>query len=136
MLHRAASRRGLCQAGHDRCVGIGGLGVRSITSPQFGNQFDEFPDDHGIVERRLSRSKSSIACSVDQPRPVRTIGGQRIEAVDNGKNSGAERNFGADETVGIAAAVPLLVMVADDRHDWIREIDGRENAGAHAARAS
>src|SRR5207244_13563104 len=61
--------------------------------------------------------------SIAQSGPIGTIRGERVEAIDDGQDACADRNFRADEAVGISAAVPLLVVMPHDGHDRVREID-------------
>ena len=55
----------------------------------------------------------------------RAVRCQRVKAVDDGQYSCADRNVSSSDAVWIACAVPVLVMVANDRHDGIRKIDRR-----------
>ena len=52
-----------------------------------------------------------------QGRPVDAVAGHRVEGVGDGDDPTAQRDRAAGEAVGIAAAVPALVVVADDLGD-------------------
>ena len=45
---------------------------------------------------------------------VRTVGRQRVEHIGDGEHPGADRDLLTGETIGVSAAVPVLVMGADD----------------------
>ena len=51
---------------------------------------------------------------IGQASAVWPVGGQRIEAVDDRKDSGANRNVGASDTIRIPSTVPVLVMVPNN----------------------
>ncbi len=68
---------------------------------------------------------------VRQLAAVGTIRGERVEAVDDGEDAGADRDVLAGDAVRVPAAVPALVVAAHDRHDGKREIDEREDVRAH-----
>ena len=71
----------------------------------------------------------SASCS-RHPAAVRAIGGQRVEAVDDGEDARAQGNLFALEAVGIAGAVPVLVVMPDDRGDGIGKLDRRQDLRA------
>ncbi len=61
---------------------------------------------------------------------MRPVAGHGDEGVGNGQDAGADGDLCTVDAVGIAAAVVLLVMVSDDGHDRIREVDAFQNLGA------
>ena len=70
------------------------------------------------------------ASPIFHPRPVRPIRRQRVETVDHREIREPIGIASPGETVRIAAAVPVLVMMPDDRRDREREADHREDVGA------
>src|SRR4029453_13191301 len=58
---------------------------------------------------------------------VRPIRGERVETVDNREDPRADRSLLTAQPVGITASIPVLVMMSNDRHDWEREFDRRQN---------
>ena len=57
-------------------------------------------------------------------------GGERIEDLDGSDDPGPERNGLAGEPVGIAEAVPPLVVAADEGDDFLQVDQRREDLGA------
>jgi len=78
-------------------------------------QFSDF--SHRLVQR--------------QGAPILPVRRQRVQAVDGRKNARPDRNFRALQAVGITAAIPLLMMRADDGHHRIREFHALQNLCAH-----
>ena len=117
-----AFARRLRQTRHDEAAHVRSAVCR-VFAPQRGNQLDELLHDRGIVKGALPRSQDLHRALIAQPGPIGTIRRQRVEAIDDGQDACADRNFRADEAVGISAAVPLLVVMPHDGHDRVREID-------------
>jgi hypothetical protein len=63
-------------------------------------------------------------------RPVRSIRGQRVEAVHDREDARTDGDVGAADPIRVAGSVPVLVVVPDDRHDRIRKVDRREDLRA------
>src|SRR6185369_13605986 len=61
----------------------------------------------------------------------RSIFANRVEAIDNRDNARGDGDLFAAQAVRITAAVPLFVVMPDDRNHWIREIHTTEDLGAH-----
>src|SRR5689334_4367598 len=61
----------------------------------------------------------------------RSILANRVEAIDHGDNARGDGNLFTAQTVRIATAVPLFVVMPDDRNHWIREVHTPEDLGAH-----
>src|SRR5947209_3938916 len=55
------------------------------------------------------------------------VGRQCIEAINGRENARAHGNLFATQAIGISAAVPLLVVRANDRNHGIRELHAFEN---------
>ena len=55
---------------------------------------------------------------------------ERVVAIDDREHAGAERDLLSTEPVGLPAAVPVLVMVAHEERNRIRQRAGREERGA------
>ena len=90
----------------------------------------EHVDDHRVVHHAAALLDDLERGGVAEGRPVRPVGGQRVEAVDHRQDAGADRDLVAAQAARIADAVPVLVMGADDRHDRIRKLDRRQDVGA------
>ena len=63
--------------------------------------------------------------------PVLAIARQRIQTIDDGNDSRADRDFFALQPVRIPVAIPLFMMAAHDGHHRIWELHGFENLRAH-----
>lgn len=61
--------------------------------------------------------------SPGQSGPVTSAGGERIEYVGETENPGRERDVLPEQSVGIPAAVPVLVMMAHHGSDVPGELD-------------
>ena len=66
-----------------------------------------------------------------QRAAVRTIGGERVVAVDDREDACAKRNCLRLETVRIAGAIPVLVVMPHDERERARERDRRQKIGAN-----
>jgi hypothetical protein len=73
----------------------------------------------------------SSASSCDHAPAIWAVRCQGIVAIHNRENASGQRNVGALETVGISASVPVLMMVANDRHHWKRKLDSRQDGCTH-----
>src|SRR3989442_15209648 len=62
-----------------------------------------------------------------QPGTVGAIGGESIEAIDDGEDSSADGNLFTPESDGVTAPIPLLVVGPDNGHYRIGEIDAFQN---------
>jgi hypothetical protein len=65
----------------------------------------------------------------DRPA-VWAVGRQRVERVGDREHARGERDLLAREAVGVAAAVPALVVVADDQRRLVEEVDVAQDRGA------
>ena len=81
-----------------------------------------------IVPRRSTQDRERLF--VGHAAAIRAIGRERVEAVDDREDARADRDRFAGDAIGIAGAVPVLVVVADDGHDRIGKVDRRENLRA------
>src|SRR6266404_8040125 len=63
----------------------------------------------GLVEH------GGLALFVAERRLVRALGAERVVDVAHLQNSGKQRDLGAAQPVWISAAVPMLMMMTDDR---------------------
>src|SRR4030095_8309845 len=104
---------------------------RPVVASKLWNQPDELFDDCRIVERAFTRSEDLDRLVVSHSWPVRTVGGQGVEALHDRQDPGAEGNFGSYQTIGIAAAVPSFVVVPHDWHNRIGKVDRGQNSRAH-----
>ena len=91
----------------------------------------EHVDDQRVVHRAAPLVKDRERVLVGHAPAVRAIRGQRVEAVDDREDARADGDVGAADAIGIARAVPVLVVMPDDRHDGIRKIDRREDLRAN-----
>ena len=69
---------------------------------------------------------------VGQRPPVGTVGRQRVEAVHHREDPRADRDRRSGESRRVPVAVPVLVVVAHDRHHRVGEVDRREDVRADA----
>src|SRR5262245_39672455 len=93
--------------------------------------------DEGVDYQRVVHRAAPIDQNLDcvltcEPRTVRAIGRQRIIAINDGENTGSDRNVGSFKTCWVASAIPIFVMMPDDWNDWVRKVDGRENISSDA----
>src|SRR5262245_20749847 len=61
-----------------------------------------------------------------QSRTIRSVGIQRIETIHDPHDSSAMPNVRTRDPCRIPFAVPVLVMMSDDRYDWIWEANRRQ----------
>src|SRR5205807_6114858 len=61
----------------------------------------------------------------------RPVFAYRVKTIDDRHDSRGNGNLLAFKSVGIAAAIPLFMMMAYDRHDRIRKIYAAQNLSAH-----
>ena len=68
---------------------------------------------------------------------IRAICGHRVNRIREHNDSGAERNVGSGELVGIAGSIPVLVMMPNRGEDifelthFLRELDTLERVQFH-----
>ena len=87
--------------------------------------------DDARVELRAGGLAQAAARLLDrEPLAVRPVGRHRVVGVADEDDAGLERDLLAGEAVGVAAAVPVLVAVADDLADLLEPLDRREDARA------
>src|SRR5262245_63378789 len=91
--------------------------------------------DKGINNQRIVKCPSAFENRrerflIRESRSVRPIRGERIEAIDYGQNSGAERDVGARYFRRIPFSIPVLMMLTHDWHDGVREFEGGEEGRA------
>ena len=80
--------------------------------------------DHARVELRPGAAVDLLARGREGGgRPVRAVGGQRVERVGDREHARGERDRVAREAVRVARAVPALVVVADDELALAEEVD-------------
>src|SRR4051794_4143608 len=117
-----------------------GESVRSTAKRALYRSSSGGPSDHRIEERRRD---SLVELPPDggadlltrlvrgERAAVGAIGGHRVVGVADQDHARAERDRVAGEPVGVAAAVPVLVAVADEREHLGEEVDLGEDLGAH-----
>src|SRR3954449_1836367 len=83
--------------------------------------------DHGRVELR-ARAGLDLPKRVLRAHrvPVRPVAGHRAEGVADRDDPARERDARAAAAVGVAAAVPALVVEADDRRDRLEARNASE----------
>jgi hypothetical protein len=67
----------------------------------------------------------SARLAVSERRLVGAGAGDRVVGVDQGDDAGRQRDVGAGEPGRVAAAIPALVMRADDVGDLLEPRDAR-----------
>ena len=72
-------------------------------------------DDVGVELRAGALAQAAHRLRVAQPLAVRAVGRHRVVRVADEDDARLERDLSPAEPVRIAAAVPALVAVADDR---------------------
>ena len=92
---------------------------------------EEGIDDSWVVHRAATIFDDLKRIIVCEPRPVRPVGRQRVEAIDNRENPRADGDISSLQASGIACAVPVFVMVTNYRNDWLRKIDGGEDVSTN-----
>ena len=93
-------------------------------------RLDESIDDGRVVHRAAAFHQDGDGGFVGHAPAVGPVRRQCVVAVDDRENARTNRDGVAFDAVRIAAAIPVLVVVADDRHHRIREVDRGENLGA------
>src|SRR5215212_5390306 len=87
---------------------------------------------HPLVELLPGERADLVAREVGRQRAtVRAVAGHRVVRVADEDHARAERDAVAGQSVGVAAAVPALVAVADQRADALEERDRLEDLLAH-----
>ena len=89
-------------------------------------------DDQRIVHRSTPLNQNGNRLFVRQLLAIWSVRRERVETVDNGEDPCADRNVGSLDAGRVAGAIPVFVMMTNDRHDWIREVDCREDVRADA----
>src|SRR5256885_16971479 len=93
-------------------------------------QFDEVRDDRGVVHLAAALTQNPQSVGVRQLRTVRPIRRERVEAIDDREDPGADRNRLALQSRWISSPVPVLVVMPHDRYYGVREIDRCQNVSA------
>ena len=127
--HRGKRRRRLASA-RDALHHLLLLGVTGRFEEDVFADANERLDHRRIVHTPAALPKNLDGRFVGKPLAVRAIRSQRVETVDDRQNACADRNRLAGDAVRIAAAVPILVMAAHDRHDGEGESHQREDVRA------
>src|SRR6266511_4561932 len=84
-------------------------------------------NDEWVVHRTPSLLENAESILVGQTWPIRTVGGQRIEAVNDRQNAGPYWDVRSGKLVGVTASIPAFVVMPHDWNDWIREFDRGKN---------
>src|SRR6266850_2517083 len=79
-------------------------------------QADERVDNRRVVHRASATLDNLQGGGNGHLAPIRTIGGQRIEAVDDRHDAGAKRNPPARKPPQVTRSVPVLMVRADNRY--------------------
>ena len=88
----------------------------------FEKQFDDFR----VEVRARAAQQDRARLFARHAATIRAVFAHRVEAIDDGEDARRPRDRLAAQAVRVAEAVPALVMVADDGHDRVREIDAFE----------
>src|ERR1044072_3297694 len=84
-------------------------------------------DDLRVVVRAAAAQQEGDGLLARQAATKRAVFAHRVEAIDDRNDARGDGNRFALQAVWIAESVPLLVMMPDDGHDRIREIDAAQN---------
>src|SRR5206468_5549983 len=120
-------RAGLHDRVHEMFLRLG----FTVALPQLRDQLDELLDDLRVVRDTAVGAQHLDGDGVSQPGTIRTVGGQRVEAVDNREDAGTEGDVRPFQAVRVARAVPPLVVMAHDRYDRVWELDQPEDLRSH-----
>src|SRR6185369_7163633 len=92
--------------------------------------FDELLDDDRI-EMNSGTAQQQRRRFVERHATTKwSIFTNRVEAIDNGDNARGDGDLFAAQAVRITAAVPLFVVMPDDRNHRIREVHTTEDLGS------
>src|SRR6185503_13961536 len=92
--------------------------------------FDELLDDDRI-KMDSGTTQQQRSCFIERHATAkRSVFTNRVEAIDNGDNARGDGDLFTAQTVRITTAVPLFVVMPDDRNHWIREVHTTEDLGA------
>ena len=121
------------------------IAVAPVPGPErarlrFGHAFRDqlrHQRDEGADDARVERAAGLVLERGERDRfrhgaAIRAIAREGVVVVDDADDPRAERDVLADQAVGIAGAVPALVVRADQRDDRIRERHVRDDLGADA----
>ena len=85
--------------------------------------------DDGRVELRAGVARKLQAGVLDVHRlAVRAVAGHRVEGVADQHDAAGQRDLAGLQAVGVAAAVPALVLVADRAGDLFKAGHGHDDA--------
>jgi len=88
---------------------LGRIALPSVLASEDGQQFDE-PRNHNGVERlaRLCPEDADGVAFGHGPAREWTVGGQCLEVIGAGDDTGAKRNLGAPKARGVSGSVPIV----------------------------
>ena len=89
-------------------------------------------DNERIVHGAAALDENRDCVFVAQPWSIRSVRCESVEAVDDREDARSDGDVRPLDPVRIPPAVPVLMMVPDDRDDGVRKIDRREYVGTHA----
>src|SRR5437762_2384051 len=119
-------------AKNDRSAGRQGCSIAHIRfgQRQLARELEKRGDDARVERPPRLATEVLERLVARQRRAVRTVGGERVEHVDDGDDAGAERDRFTHEAVGVAVAVAPLVVVADRERPGGEELEGRHDLRA------
>ena len=97
---------------------------------KFGQMGDEDANDARVILGAAVLHQKIDRLFACQAAPILTILAQRVEAVNHRQDARGERNVFAFQPVGIPAAVPAFVMMANNRHNRIVKVYPAKNLRA------
>src|SRR5689334_5547754 len=87
-------------------------------------------NDQWVVKRASAFEDCCKCFFVRKPRPVWPVRSERVKTIDDGQNSGTQRNICPGYSGRITISVPVFVMVSDDWNNGIWKLDRRQKVGA------
>src|SRR5689334_23200030 len=99
---------------------------------RYAVESDKRVDDERVVHRASAINQDLHGFFIGHPRSIRPVRRECVETVDHRENPRSYWNVSSTQTSWIAAAIPVLVVMTNDRHYGIREVNRRQNVRADA----
>src|SRR5688500_14268900 len=92
----------------------------------------ECVDDYRVMHRSTSVEQDRESIAVRHLRAIGAIGREGIKTVHHSEDSGTNRYIGSFQSRRVSSAIPALVMMSDNWHDWVWKLNRGQNVGANA----
>src|SRR5262245_56793916 len=110
---------------------IGSSPSRCVVDLRCSVYRNESVDDHWVVHFSASIKQNANGHIIRHPRAIGAIRCQRIEAINDRQNASTDWDVGSFQAARISAAIPVLVVMTDNRNNGVWEVDRRENVCTH-----